>query len=110
MQLNISEDGLIQNNETTQDMGTPENVAMLKEKMKEELMADIQAALDQARALSADVFGFGDLIRCNFPKEWEALKDIWDTEFPQMELDVEIEVSFRSTGGLAKPAAPGGAE
>ncbi len=33
----------------------------------------------------------------------------WDKLFPGIELDVEIDVSLRSTGGLIKPITPGGA-
>ncbi|WP_195376842.1 Ger(x)C family spore germination protein [Anaerotruncus rubiinfantis] len=110
MQLTINVSGVIQSNETTEDMSRLENVEMLKEKMKEGLLSDIEGALAQARELSADVFGFGETIRRDCPDEWDQMKNNWQEAFPQIELEIQMEVELRSTGGLAKPVIPGGAK
>lgn len=109
MQLTVKEDGFIESNETYEDMATPDNVKLLKDLEKEAIRADIESALKKAHELKADVFGFGDAIRRNYPKEWEEMKKDWDNIFPQIPLDIEIEVELRSTGGLFKPIVPGGA-
>lgn len=46
-------------------MGNPENVAMLKKLAGKTICRDISNALGQARALSTDVFGFGEAIPTN---------------------------------------------
>ncbi|RAV03473.1 Ger(x)C family spore germination protein [Paenibacillus sp. YN15] len=109
MELTVHEDGAIESNETTQNMSRIENVEMLKELMKEAIQSDIQNVLAQARTLSADVFGFGEAIRRDYPKDWEAMKKNWDTMFPQIELDIRVDVKLRFSGGLAQPIIPGGA-
>lgn len=110
MALTINEDGVIQSNETTQDVSRLENVEMLKELMKEAIRSDVENALEQARMLSADVFGFGEAIRREYPDDWETMKEDWDMIFPQIELDIQMNVELRSTGGLARPVIPGGAQ
>lgn len=108
MKLTINEDGAIQSNETAEDMSRLENIEILKEHMKEAICSDIESALEQARTLSADVFGFGEAIRREYPDEWETMKENWDTVFPEIGLDIQMNVELRSTGGLKKPVVPGG--
>lgn len=108
MELKISEEGIIESNETTEDMARPENTRMLKEREREALLSDVESALNQARSLSADIFGFGEIIRREYPEEWEKIKGNWDEAFCRIGLDVQVEIKLRSTGGLSKPVAPGG--
>jgi spore germination protein KC len=110
MKLTINEDGIIESNETTEDMSRIENVKMLKELMKLAIQSDIEDALEQARTLRADVFGFGEAIRRDYPEEWETMKEDWDHVFPKIELDIQVDVELRSTGGLTRPVVPGGAQ
>ena len=110
MELKVNEDGAIESNETTEDMSKLQNVEMLKELMKEHIRSDIDSVLTQARALSADVFGFGEAIRREYPEEWEKMKKNWDTVFPTIGLDIQVEVELRSTGGLVAPIVPGGGQ
>ncbi|SBW09173.1 putative Germination protein, Ger(X)C family [uncultured Eubacteriales bacterium] len=110
MQLTINVDGTIESNETTEDMSRLENVELLKEKMKEDIRSDIESSLSQAREFSADIFGFGEAIRREYPEEWKEMKGNWEDVFPKIELDVQVNVELRSTGGLTKPGVPGGAK
>ncbi|GEM_PF-167917 len=109
MELKINEDGFIQSNETTENMSRLESVEMLKELEREKIRSDIESVLYQARALSADVFGFGEAIRREYPDDWEKMKENWDEAFCGIELDIETEVELRSTSGMIRPAVPGGA-
>lgn len=110
MELTITEEAVIESNETTEDISTLENLEILKEHMKDGILTDIGNALGQARALCADIFGFGEAIRRTYPDDWEKMKVDWDALFPEIQLDVEIIVKLRSTGGLSKPVVPGGAQ
>ena len=110
MKLTVHEGGTVQNNNTTEDMSRLEKVEMLKKLMEQTIRSDIEQALEQARTLSADVFGFGEAIHRDYPKEWETMKDDWDRLFPQIELDIQVNVELHSTGILVKPVIPGGAK
>ncbi len=110
VRLKLQVDTFLENNETTQTMGDHDHVEMLKDKMKEAIRSEINGALATARALSADIFGFGNAIRRDYPKEWNKMKDNWDETFPKIELDIDLDIELRSTGGLTKPVVPGGAK
>ncbi|MDF1495245.1 Ger(x)C family spore germination protein [Caproiciproducens sp. CPB-2] len=110
MKLTIDVEGAIQGNETAENMSRPENVAMLKGRMEDAVRSDVGSALAQARALSADVLGFGEAIRREYPEEWEKMKGNWDQEFPKIGMDVQVNAELGSEGGLVKPVTPGGAQ
>ena len=110
MKLNINADGSVESNETSEDMSNVDSIDMLTNKAQEYVRADIESALKQARYLSADVFGFGEAIRRDYPKDWEKLKDNWDKKFCNMECDIEINIKIERTGGMGKPIVPGGAQ
>lgn len=110
MKLAIDVEGAIQGNETAENMSRPENVAMLKGRMEDAVRSDVGSALAQARALSADVLGFGEAIRREYPEEWEKMKGNWDQEFPKIGMDVQVNAELGSEGGLVKPVTPGGAQ
>jgi spore germination protein KC len=110
MQLTVNTEGVLQSNETTENMSSLKNIEMLKEKMKEHIRSDIDSALAAAREYSADIFGFGDAIRRDHPEEWEKLKQNWEEAFPEIELDTQVNVELTSTDGLSKPVVPGGAK
>lgn len=108
MQLTVNTEEVLQSNETTQTMSSLKDIELLKEKTKEHIRSDINSALAAAREYSADIFGFGDLIRRDHPKEWEKLKENWEKAFPEIELDIQLNVELTSTDGLSKPVVPGG--
>lgn len=110
MKLKIQAEGNIESNETEKDMSSAENTEMLTKLAEEYIRADIQSALKQARVLSADVFGFGEAIRRDYPKDWEKMKENWDKQFKTLEIDMELDVKIASSGGMGKPVAQGGAE
>lgn len=110
IKLKLSAQGCLEGNETEQDMSKIENIQMLSELAEEAIRADIESALKQAQALSADVFGFGEVIRRDYPKAYEKIKDNWEVEFVKLKPELEVEVLLDCTGGIGKPVAPGGGE
>ena len=110
MKLKVYAEGNIESNETGKNMSSVENAEMLKKQAEDYIRADIESALKHAKTLSADVFGFGEAIHRDYPKDWEKIKESWDSEFRGLGTDMEIEVKIASSGGMGKPVVQGGAE
>lgn len=110
MRLKVVAEGLIQSNHTKESMTEPEKVDMLNGKMAENIRQDIERTHAVAVGLDTDIFGFGDVIRRSFPKEWEGMRDNWGQHFGEVPLELEIQTELRSTGSLKTPANPGGAQ
>ncbi|BAQ09604.1 hypothetical protein OXB_1132 [Bacillus sp. OxB-1] len=47
-----------------------------------------------------DIFGFGEAIQRSNPKEWEKIKRQWDSEFPDLEVNVEVDMKIQRTGTM----------
>ncbi len=108
--IKVNAKGCIESNETEVDMSKIENIEKLSELAEDAIRSDIESSLKQAQALSADIFGFGDAIRRNYPKAYEKVKDNWDAEFIKLKPRLEVEVWLDCTGGISKPVTPGGGE
>lgn len=110
IKLKVNATGCLEGNETAVDMSSLENIQKLSELAEEAISADIESSIKQAQALSADVFGFGESIRRDYPKEFEKIKDNWDQEFVKLKPVLEVEVFLNCTGGIGKPLKQGGGE
>lgn len=65
---------------------------------------EIKAALDKARSLNTDIFGFGDAVHRAEPRLWKNLEKEWDELFPELDVTLEIDLDLRRTGiSLVKP-------
>jgi spore germination protein KC len=65
-----------------------------------------QAVHDEALATiklmqqqKSDIFGFGEVLHRDYPKQWRTLKRDWnDVTFPTIEVQVKVEAYLRNTG------------
>lgn len=48
----------------------------------------------------ADVLGFGEAIHRANPTEWRKIKDDWQTIYPEVEVNVKVNVYTRGLGTL----------
>jgi spore germination protein KC len=72
------------------------------------ILAALKASVDRAKALNADVFGFGEAIRRKYPGQSKNFLENWDSEFPKLEVNFSVTAVVRSTGSMAEPVSPGG--
>lgn len=70
-----------------------ENIKKLIEKVKYEY--------------DADIFGFGLKVKQNMPNLWRELKDNWDEEFKNLDINVDVKVNIRNTGLMMKSIKAG---
>lgn len=78
----------------------------LEEKQGTAIGQEVTAALQKARELNTDIFGFGNAIQKKFPKIWNDLEKNWDNIFPGLEVVVTVEAKLRRSGLISKPAIP----
>ncbi|WP_157950998.1 Ger(x)C family spore germination protein [Peribacillus acanthi] len=51
--------------------------------------------------LQSDVFGFGEAIRREYPKEWKKLKDNWNERFETLSVDYNVQVEIKRLGTIS---------
>jgi len=52
---------------------------------------EIRMAIEKARQLDADIFGFGDRFYQTYPQQWQKLKPDWNDIFKSLEVTVEVD-------------------
>lgn len=88
------------------DVDNPETTALWEELLSEVVAGDVQKAVDKAKELDADIFGFGEKIRRKETEKWQQISPVWEDYFPDIEVAVEVKTNLRRTGKITKPASP----
>ena len=69
-----------------------------------EIKSLCEKALNKAqKELKTDIFGFGETIHRKYPKMWKKMKDNWDDIFPNLPVNITVEVDTKQLGGIGKP-------
>lgn len=101
--VRVNED--IQLNQAGLDLTDPSLIPPLEDLLARALEAQMRSMLHKAQEeFQADVFGFGELIHRNHPELWRKLKDAWHVYFPELEVEISVEVIVRRTGLTNAPA------
>lgn len=90
----------------TVDITKPGFWQELEERKKAAIEEEIRASVIKAKDLNADIFGFGELVRRKYPREWKQLEDKWDEIFPTLEVKIAVAAKIRRTGKITNPAVP----
>ncbi len=106
MQVFVREDGNLGCQMTPVDLTKPEMLKSLARRKATVIRNEIQAALTEAKALKADIFGFGEAIHRSNPKEWAKIKGKWDQLFPELQVEIDVRSRVRLVGLITKPAVP----
>lgn len=80
----------------------------LEQMAQDEIRKKITDSFNAVRKLNADIFGFGTSVHRKYPKEWKTMNEQWDTLFPDIELDVQVQVHLPSTGQIVQSLEMGG--
>ncbi len=63
---------------------------------------EIQAAVNKAQSLQADIFGFGDLVRRKSPRVWREVAGRWEEAFSRAEVLIEVQPRLREVGLISE--------
>lgn len=76
---------------------------VIGELAQRELENRIMIAVDAARKLNADVFGFGQMARQRYPHAYDELPGGWYPVFQTMPIKTDIQVYVTGTGAIQRP-------
>lgn len=82
------------------DLTKPQSIKELEKKGHEVLEDILMSAVNRAKDLEVDIFGFGEVIHRTDPKAWKSLKKDWNQEFVKLPITVHSELKIRRTGTL----------
>ncbi|NLY74867.1 MAG: Ger(x)C family spore germination protein [Firmicutes bacterium] len=88
------------------DLSKLETLKSLARREETAIRNEIKAALDKARELKADIFGFGEAVRRDHPKAWKRLEPRWDEIFTELQVDLTVKANINQVGLIIKPIKP----
>ncbi|MGE4353448.1 MAG: Ger(x)C family spore germination protein [Oscillospiraceae bacterium] len=106
IKIDITESGNIGDQSGDEDLSELSEISILEDELSETIRDEIMSAIEKAKNLNTDIFGFGDSIHQHYPKEWKELEDKWDEIFPQLEVEIKVEAKIRLMGRISSPAKP----
>lgn len=99
--IDVKQEGNLYMEEGVHGVTSQKEVMELEQKFSKSVKKDIEACLIKAQQdYQTDIFGFGDEIHRKFPKQWNEMKDRWDTEFPNIAVSVKVNSKIRGIGSI----------
>ncbi len=74
----------------------------LKNRLAAAVRNDMKLAIDKARSLNSDIFGFGNAFYRLKYKEWKKYEDKWDEIFASLPVEINVETNIFRTGMVNK--------
>ena len=100
----ITAESNLSESQCPEDIFTPEGLKELDRANAAAIEAEIASARKKAQEeLQSDVFGLGQELFRQMPREWERLGPRWAEIFPTVAVDVKVKVKVRRTGYTNKP-------
>ena len=86
-----------------ENLATQDNLKKLKTLAENTICNEIAMAYNRAASLHADVFGFGELIHKHNNEDWKDMEPKWEELFPEITLDITVNVDIKSAGAVEEP-------
>jgi spore germination protein KC len=106
LKIEIDEEANLESQSSLENLETATGLALLEKQQDSAIRNEILAALEKARQLNTDFFGFGDIVHHKFPREWKKLELRWDQIFPLIKVTIQVKTKIRQVGLVTKPMAP----
>ena len=104
VEVKVKTEGNIAEVDCQIDLMKVENITMLEklysEKVKEVMQNSITALQHD---FNADIFGFGEAVNRADAKVWKKLKQNWDQEFSELQVNVKVDAKITQFGVIVNP-------
>ncbi|MNK40797.1 Spore germination protein A3 precursor [compost metagenome] len=102
MQVKVKLKGNLTESTCQQDLTNPKVIKELEAQIEQQIVDYINTGWSAMKRLKTDAIGFADKIHRKFPSDWKNIKENWQDELAQMDLDVQVQATIRRTGLLQK--------
>lgn len=92
--VNIKAQSNLGDIQSTENLFNPEIWNLLNRHQSEAIQHEVSLALNKARHLNADIFGFGEAIHKKYPREWKQIEPHWQEVFPTIDVKVQVETKL----------------
>ncbi|SES10940.1 Ger(x)C family spore germination protein [Psychrobacillus sp. OK032] len=83
------------------DLRKEETITELEKTFENQIKENIHHTIKTVQNdFNSDVFGFGATIYQQDPKEWKKIQDNWEEEFPNLKVNVDVNVKIEHVGAI----------
>jgi len=83
------------------DLRKEKNIKELEKIYEKNVKENIEHSIKTVQNdFNSDVFGFGAVFYRQHPKEWKKVKDNWEEEFPNIKVNVDVNVKIKHLGAI----------
>ncbi len=97
--VNIKAKGMINEVGCPINLEDPETIKKYEQKAEETMKEYINMAIDKAKSLKTDIFGYGNMIYKEYPKYFNSIEN-WDEAFPNLKIETKVQFSLTHKGSL----------
>ena len=97
--LNIQAEGMFNEVGCTIDLEDNNTIKKYQEKVEDKIKIYINKAIDKAKNIKSDVFGFGYLTYRKYPKYYNSIDD-WDQHFTNLTIKTNVKFNLKNKGSL----------
>ncbi|GAB2535929.1 Ger(x)C family spore germination protein [Gracilibacillus alcaliphilus] len=104
-QISISIETLVNiaDAECAQDFSAKENVQKVEQEAEKKIKSLVELSIQTAKEYESDIFGFGEVLRRENPKQWDNIKDNWEQHFLETEAQIDVTIEIKNSGMIAQP-------
>ncbi|MGD9677606.1 MAG: Ger(x)C family spore germination protein [Vulcanibacillus sp.] len=78
------------------DLSDPKVIKDLEKEVDEKINMEIRKLIKKAqKELNLDIFGFGEALRRENPKEWEKIKTDWESYFVDLKVEIKVNTTIQ---------------
>lgn len=108
MEVTVETTTTIDETEGYVDFSKPENIKQIEKIAEKNISKRLEKAVKKAQnEYDVDIFGFGDNILKNHPREWKRLSEDWKTEFKNLDVRIQVKMHIKNTAMITKPSEKG---
>lgn len=96
--FHIDAEGFITELQVPFDMTKPGGIDSMEKEWAETIREEVEAAIKQAQSDKCDMFGLGQMLRREHPKQWNKRKGDWNNVFADSEITVTVHTEIRHQG------------
>jgi len=78
----------------------PESIEIIKKRSEEEIKRIVNEAINYSKELKTDIFSLGSLVYKKNHNLWKNIKDNWDNELNNLEIEVIVNLDLKTKGSI----------
>lgn len=106
IKVNVTEEGILSSQTGSVSLSTQENMKLLESAEADTIKAEILRTLNKTREMGTDIYGFGENIKCRYPKPWNSIEANWNVLYKKADVQINIIAKLRGNGRIVAPDYP----